>query len=163
MTACVSLVSSQSSTLQPSVSIAIAVDTAAVAAVQNGTLSNGVYMMDTEVRSGSKREGQINLHTKCNVGALIGYQILPIDAAGASGDTAVITAFAFQSGQDVFTGAGHPVQIKKPPKGLERGAYWIGQAMAAGTEIYEIQIDVSIGQLQPIRYFVTWTAKITAD
>jgi hypothetical protein len=149
--------------LKPTVSITIAVDTAAIAAVGEGPITSGVYLMDNMVRNGSTNEGQINLHTKCNVGALIGYQVLPIDAAGSASDSVVLTAFAMKGGDDVFTGAGHPIQIPDPPTGLNVGSYWIGQAMTAGTEIYEIQIEVTIGALQPTKLYVSWSAEITAS
>lgn len=151
------------SSLIPQVSVAIAVDTAAVAAASNGPITEGVYMMDNMVRNGSTNEGKINLHTKCNVEALIGFQVLPIDGAGQSSDSVKITSFAMEGGDDVFTGAGHPIRIPKPPAGLKPGAYWIGQAMAAGTETYEIQIEVTIGALQPVKYYVTWNAELTAS
>ena len=35
--------------------------------------------------------------------------------------------------------------------------------MAAGTETYQIEIEVTVGELQPVKYFVTWNATITAS
>ncbi|MCG7626745.1 hypothetical protein MHM88_02945 [Epibacterium sp. MM17-32] len=162
MSAFVSPARPVSAALTPSVSIAIAVDTAAIAAVQDGKITSGVYMMDNQVRNGSGHEGRIDLHTVCNVGALIGFQVLPINAAGTSGDSATLTSFALQGGDDVFTGAGHP-RAEPPPKGLAPGSYWIGQAMAAGTEEYQIQIEVTVGALQPTSFYVTWEATLTAS
>lgn len=163
MTATVLTAPMVASSLIPSVTVAIAVDTGAVVAASSGTITEGVYMMDNMVRNGSTNEGRINLHTECNVEALIGFQVLPIDGAGQSGDSVKITSFAMEGGDDVFTGAGHPRCVKKPPAGLKPGAYWIGQAMAAGTQTYEIQIEVTVGVLQPVKYYVTWNAELTAS
>ncbi len=163
MSGYVSLPATAVTGLKPAVSIVIAVDTAAIAAVGEGPITSGLFMMDNMVRNGSTNEGQINLHTKCNVGALIGYQILPIDAAGSNNDSTVLTAFVKQSGDDVFTGAGHPIEIADPPVGLSKGSYWIGQAMTAGTETYQIQIEVTLGALQPTTFYVSWNAEITAS
>lgn len=148
--------------LVPQVSVAIAVDTAWVAGhASSGQITEGVFMMDNMVRNGSTGEGTLSLHTHCNVGNLIGFQVMPIDAAGSSGDQVVIVGFADIEG-NVFTGAGHP--MSQPPLGsLPNGSYWIGQAMALGTETYMIQIMVTVGQLQPARYYVWWDATLTAS
>jgi hypothetical protein len=148
--------------LMPQVSIAIAVDTAFIAAqAHEGGITKGLFMMDNMVRNGSMREGTLGLHTACNAGNLIGFQVIPTDAAGASSDQVIITAFADVTG-NVFTGAGHPVQ--QPSIGnLPQGSYWIGQAMQAGTEEYQIQIKVTVGQLQPVQYYVWWIAKLTVS
>jgi len=119
-------------------------------------------MMDNKIRNGSTNEGKIDLQTRCNVGSLIGFQVLPITAAGSSTDSVVLTAFALQGGDDVFTGAGHP-RPEPPPKGLTPGSYWIGQAMASGSEQYQLQIEVSIGALQPTTFYVTWDALLIAS
>ena len=148
--------------LVPQVSVAIAVDTAYVAArAQDGYITSGVFMMDNMVHNGSAGEGTLALETVCNAGSLIGFQVIPIDAEGSQGDQVVITSFVDVRG-NVFTGAGHPIQ--QPPIGnLPPGSYWIGQALAAGTEVYQIQIEVTVGQLQPVRYFVWWTATLKAS
>jgi hypothetical protein len=149
-------------TLTPQVSIAIAVDTAFVAAqAGEGRITKGVFMMDNMVRNGSTGEGTLGLHTACNAGSLIGFQVIPTDAAGASSDKVIITGFADVRG-NVFTGAGHPVQ--QPAIGnLPQGSYWIGQAIEAGTEEYQIQIKVTVGQLQPVQYYVWWKATLTVS
>jgi hypothetical protein len=148
--------------LVPQVMIVIAVDTAYVASQANGFITSGVYMIDNMVRRGSTNEGTLDLSTICSVGNLIGFHSVPINAAGSSGDQVVITAFATIQG-NVFTGAGHP--IPQPPFGFEpQGSYWIGQAIRAGTETYQIQIKVTVGQLQPVSVFVQWpSAQITAS
>ena len=99
--------------LKPTVSITIGVDTGAVAAAGEGPITSGVYMMDNKIRNGSTNEGQINLHTNCNVTALIGFQALPINAAGSGSDTVKIKSFALVSGDDVVyrRGPSDPDQI----------------------------------------------------
>ena len=162
MTASVAQKNVATSTLVPQVSVIIAVDTAAVAAqATSGELRQGVFMMDNMLRNGSSNEGTLGLHTKCNVGMLIGFETMPIDQAGSTGDQVVITSFADMQGT-VFTGAGHPVQ-QAPLGFLPAGSYWIGQAMAAGTETYMIEIKVTVGQLQPTQYYVWWNATLTAS
>jgi hypothetical protein len=147
--------------LVPQVAVAISVDTAWIAAQgSSGRISGGIYMMDNMVRNGSSGEGTLALHTKCSAGNLIGFQTIPIDGAGSNGDQVVITAFADIEG-NVFTGAGHPIQ-QPSPGGLPAGSYWIGQAMDASTEIYMIEIKVTVGQLQPVQYYVWWNATLTA-
>jgi hypothetical protein len=146
----------------PQINIVIAVDTAFVAAqAGEGRITKGVFMMDNMVRNGSTGEGTLGLHTVCNAGSLIGFQVIPIDAAGSSRDEVIITGFADVKG-NVFTGAGHPVQ--QPSIGhLPQGSYWIGQAIQAGTEEYQIQIKVTVGQLQPVQYYVWWNATLTVS
>ena len=147
--------------LIPQVVIVIAVDTAYVASQGDGFITSGVYMIDNMVRRGSSNEGTLDLHTVCSVGNLIGFHSVPVDAAGSFGDQVVITSFADIQG-NVFTGAGHPIQ--QPPFGSEpQGSYWIGQAIRAGTETYQIQIKVTVGQLQPVSFYVQWNAQITAS
>ncbi len=118
-------------------------------------------MMDNMVRNGSVGEGTLSLQTKCNAESLIGFLALPIDAGGGSADPVVIVSFLDKTGT-VFTGAGHPVQAPPPGK-LPAGSYWIGQAMRACTETYTIQIEVTVGQLQPVQYYVWWDATINAS
>lgn len=149
------------SRLKPPTSITIAVDTAYVAAQQGQNISDGVYMMDNRVRNGSTGEGALELTTVCNDGDLIGFNVVPINVLGTSGDSVVITGFTVSQGS-VFTAAGSPRQQAALP-GEPAGAYWIGQAMSQGTQTYQIQIEVSIGQLQPVSYFINWDPFITSN
>jgi hypothetical protein len=146
--------------LSPKTSVTIAVDTAYVAAQQGQNISQGIYMMDNMVRNGSLGEGTLELTTVCNDLSLIGFNVVPIDILGGNGDQVVITGFTVSQGS-VFTAAGTPRQKASPP-GEPAGAYWIGQAMAQGTQTYQIQIEVTVGQLQPVSYFVNWDPFITA-
>lgn len=162
MSATVIRATATATSLMPQVAIVIAVDTAWVAAQgNNGVISEGVFMMDNMVRNGSSDEGTLALHTQCNAGSLVGFQAVPIDADGSSGDQVTITGFADIKG-NVFTGAGHPIQ-QPPLGGLPAGSYWIGQAIGAGTETYMIEIKVTVGQLQPVQFYVWWNATLTAS
>lgn len=159
----VAQVSRQSATLtalQPQTAVTIAVDTSYVAAQQGQNISQGIYMMDNRVRNGSQGEGTLELSTVANNGDLIGFNVVPINALGPSGDSVVITGFQVANGS-VFTAAGRPRQQSALP-GEPAGAYWIGQALAQGTQTYEIQIEVTVGLLQPVTYVVNWDPFITA-
>ena len=146
----------------PTVAVSIAVDTAYIAAqASNGFVTSGIYMFDNMLAHGSGQEGTLGLHTVCNVGQLVGFRCVPIDAEQSLGDVVVIKSFLTVSG-NVFTGAGHPVQ--QPPLGADpAGSYWVGEAMLAGKEQYTIQVEVTTGVLQKVSYYVQWNATITAS
>jgi hypothetical protein len=149
-----------SSGLSPQTSITIAVDTAYVAAQQGRNIGQGIYMMDNQVHNGSGGEGTLELSTMCDVGNLIGFNVVPIDVLGTSGDQVVITGFTVSQG-NVFTAAGTPRPQTSPP-GEPAGAYWIGQALNEGSQTYQIQIAVTVGILQPVTYYINWDPFITA-
>ncbi|MDB9433936.1 AidA/PixA family protein [Microcystis aeruginosa] len=145
----------------PTTAITIAVDTAYVAAQQGRNINQGIYMMDNMVANGSSGEGTLELHTKCPVGSLIGFNTVPINGEGASGDQVIITGFTVSQG-NVFTAAGQPRKQPSPNKEPD-GSYWIGQALNTGSQTYQIQIKVTVGQLQPVSYFINWDPFITAQ
>jgi hypothetical protein len=147
-------------TLSPQTSVTIAVDTAYVAAQQGRNIGQGIYMMDNRVRNGSTGEGTLELSTVCNNGDLIGFNVVPVNILGTSGDSVVITGFTVSQGS-VFTAAGTPRQQPALP-GEPAGAYWIGQALSQGHQTYQIQIAVTVGLLQPVTYFINWDPFITA-
>ena len=152
------LVVTQQPILKPQVAIVIAVDTAYVASQQGQNINSGVYMMDNQVNNGSTHEGQMELNSVVPVGALIGFESVPINPL--SGDTVIITGFTVSQGS-VFGSQGYPQQ--QPPIGSQpAGSYWIGQAMNAASQIYQIQIQVTVGLIRPISYFVNWDPYITA-
>jgi hypothetical protein len=146
--------------LNPTTAITIAVDTAYVASQQGRDISQGIYMMDNTVGNGSTGEGTLELHTICPVGSLIGFNTVPINGEGVSGDQVIITGFTVSEG-DVFTAAGQPRKQPSPNKEPD-GSYWIGQALRTGTQTYQIQIKVTVGQLQPVSYYINWDPFITA-
>jgi hypothetical protein len=143
--------------LQPNATVTIAVDTAYVAAQQGRNIGQGVYMMDNMISNGSSNEGQMELSTVVPVGYTIGFNSVPINFV--SGDTVIISGFNVSQG-NVFGSAGYP-QIY--PLGKEPlGSWWIGQAMNAGNQTYQIQIAVTVGQIRPVTYYVNWDPFITA-
>lgn len=146
--------------LSPQTAITIAVDTAYVAAQQGRNISQGIYMIDNRVRNGSTGEGTLELSTVCNNGDLIGFNVVPIDILGSSGDQVVITGFTVSQGS-VFTAAGTP-RVQPALPGEPAGAYWIGQALNQGNQTYQIQIEVTVGLLQPVSYFINWDPFITS-
>ena len=151
------LVVVQQPILKPPVSIVVAVDCAYVAAQQGRNISTGVYMMDNMANNGSTNEGNLELSSVVPVGALIGFNSVPIDPAAG---TVVITGFTVSQGS-VFGSQGYPQQ--QPAIGTEpAGAYWIGQAMNAGSQTYQIQIKVTVGTIRPISYYINWDPFITA-
>jgi hypothetical protein len=160
MAAHVTLADDAVSGLNPQTAITIAVDTAYVAAQQGRNISQGVYMMDNRVRNGSTGEGTLELSTKSFNGSLVGFNAVPINSLGTSGDSVVITGFTVSQGS-VFTAAGQPRQQPSPP-GEPAGAYWVGQCLNQGSQTYQIQIKVTVGVLQPVSYFVNWDPFITA-
>lgn len=136
----------------PQAQIAIVVDTAYIAANGGQNISTGIYMVDNQLNLGSSNEGQLELHTVCNNGNLIGFSVYPLDVN--SGDSVAITGFNVSQG-NVFGGAGYPLQITP--------GYWIGQALNTGSQTYQIQIKVTTGSLRPISYYVNWDPFITAQ
>ena len=152
------LVVRSSAGIQVNSTITIAVDTAYVAAQQGRNIGTGVYMMDNMISSGSTNEGQMELSTKVPVGYTIGFNSVPINPV--SGDKVIITGFNVSQG-NVFGSAGYPQEF---PLGSEPlGSWWIGQAMNAGSQTYQIQIAVTVGAIRPVTYFVNWDPFITAQ
>jgi hypothetical protein len=144
--------------IQPYATVTIAVDTAYVAAQQGRNINQGVYMMDNMISNGSSNEGQMELYTVVPVGATIGFNSVPINFV--SGDKVVISGFNVSAG-NVFGSAGYPQQFplgNEPP-----GSWWIGQAMNAGTQTYQIQIAVTVGAIRPVTYYVNWDPFIKAQ
>jgi hypothetical protein len=140
--------------LQPATAIAIAVDTQYVASQGGGGITQGIYMFDNRLDNGSKGEGGLELSTKCNAGDLIGFEIYPITELGTSGDTVSITGFNVSQG-DVFGSQGFPMQ--------QTPNYWIGQAINAGSQTYQIRAQIKTGGLRPTVFNVYWDPYITAQ
>jgi hypothetical protein len=138
----------------PATQIAVAVDTAYIAANAGQNITTGLYMTDNQLNLGSSGEGSLELHTSCNNGSLIGFSVYPINQN--SGDTVAITGFTVSQGS-VFGGAGYPIQQS------QTGNYWIGQAMNSGSQTYQIQIKVTTGGLRPVSYYVNWDPFITSQ
>lgn len=145
------------SIFNPPVSITIAVDIFYVQSQQGQNISQGVYMMDNQAANGSTNEGQMELSSVVPVGSLIGFETVPIDPTQGS---VIIAGFTVSQG-NVFGSQGYPEQVA--PIGTQpAGSYWVGQAMNAGEQTYQIQIEVKFGQVRPISYYVNWDPFITA-
>ncbi|WP_306397615.1 AidA/PixA family protein [Telluria beijingensis] len=138
----------------PQTQIAIAVDTAYIAATNGQSVGTGIHMMDNQLNMDSSGEGSLELSTVCPVGSLIGFSVYPMDMN--SGDKVVITGFNVSQG-NVFGNVGYPIQADP-----NDGSYWIGQAMNAGRQTYQIQVRVTVGTLRPTNYDIDWDPFITA-
>jgi hypothetical protein len=143
----------QSSLPCPQTAIEVAVDTSYIIAQSGQGIGTDIYMVDNELNNGSSGEGTLELSTKTNAGNLIGWQVAPIDPN--TGDSVVITGFNVSQG-NVFGSQGYPIQQDTA------GAYWVGQAMNAGSQTYQIQIMVTSGGIRPTKYFVNWDPFVTA-
>ncbi|HYI13496.1 MAG TPA: hypothetical protein VEK57_30915 [Thermoanaerobaculia bacterium] len=152
----------RTSALNPQVAITIAVDTSYVASQGGGLITQGVYMFDNQLDNGSSGEGTLELSSMVNAGDLIGFNIVPVNTAGPSGDQVIITGFNVSQG-NVFGSTGTPVEQPTPPAGEPVGAYWIGQAINSGNQTYQIHAEVSTGLLQPLTFFVNWDPFITCS
>jgi len=139
-------------TYQVSVAVTIAVDTSYVISQGGVNVTTGVYMFDNQLNHGSTGEGTLELTSNVNSGAFIGFEVVPIDPN--TGDTVAITGFNVSQG-NVFGGQGYPIQ--------QQPNYWIGQAVNAGQQTYQIQIKVTSGGLRPTNIYVTWDPYIKAQ
>lgn len=135
----------------PQTQIGIALDTAYLESLPPGTQpSTGIYMIDNRAQLGSKNEGQMELSTVCFAGDRVGWYLVPIDPT--RGDTVQITGFNVSSG-NVFAGSsGYP----QPTTNL---AYWIGRAVNAGSQTYQVQILLT--DSSGSKYFINWDPYIT--
>lgn len=137
--------------LTPDFTITIAVDTAYVASQQGRAIGAGVYMMDNAASNGSGGEGSMELSTVIPVGATLGFSVVPINPL--SGDKVAITGFVVSQGS-VFGSTGYPQQIQPD--------WWMAQAQNQGRQTYQIQIQVTVGRIRPVTYYVNWDPFITA-
>jgi hypothetical protein len=115
-------------------------------------------MMDNQSSNGSTGEGQMELSSVVPVGSLIAFNSVPINPS--SGDQVIITGFTVSQGS-VFGSQGYPQQ-QLPLPGEPAGSYWLAQAMNQGSQTYQIQIRVTVGQIRPVSYFINWDPFITA-
>lgn len=136
----------------PQTQIAIAIDTAFIAATAGQQINTGVYMMDNQLNNDSSGEGALELTTVCPMGSLIGFTVYPMDPN--STDTVAITGFNVSQG-NVFGNTGYPISVKPD--------YWVGQAINAGRQTYQIQVLVTTGVLRPIHYYINWDPFIVAQ
>jgi hypothetical protein len=142
--------------------ITIALDTQFLISQPPGTVSQGIYMFDNRVNNGSSGEGSLELTTRCNAGDIISFEVIALnDMEGTLADTVVITGFNVSQG-NVFGGSeGMPVQVNQP--GTTAGQYWLAQAVNAGTQTYQIFVQITTAGLHPITRNMSWDPFITAQ
>lgn len=128
--------------------INVAVDTVYLYSQTSGQYAGtGIYMMDNNVVGGSSGEGTEELHSKVTAGFGIGFNVFPIDALGAQGDTVEIVGMELSDGTNIFGNWGWPA--KQP----DASSYqWLGTAMTQGNCTYQLKIGVSVGGA-PLKYF----------
>lgn len=149
----VRVVKPRSTTPCPQTAISIAVDTSYVISQGGRNIGTGIYMFDNQRNDGSTGQGSLELSTVANAGDLVGFEVVPINPH--TGDTVVISGFNVSAG-NVFGNQGYPIPDSKDP------SYWIGQAVNAGQQTYQIQILVTSGGIRPTKYYVSWDPFITA-
>lgn len=132
-------------------SIVIGMDTAYIIGQQGGQVGQGIYMCDNQISQGSTGEGTLELSTHCHIGDIISFEVMPLDPT--RGDTCAITGFNVSQG-NVFSGAGYPMQGATPN-------LWYGQATTAGTQTYQIFVQITSGGLRPTKYNLNWDPFIT--
>ena len=109
--------------------INVAVDTVFLYSQTSGQYAGaGIYMMDNNVAGGSTGEGGEELSSQVTAGFGIGFNVFPIDAAGAQGDTVQIEGLEISSGTNIFGNWGYPAQ--QPSSSSYQ---WLGTAMTQGT------------------------------
>jgi hypothetical protein len=117
----------------PQTTIGIALDTAYLTS-QPGNISTGIYMIDNRLNLGSYNEGQMELFTYCYPGDNVSFYVTPIDTQ--RGDTVSIIGINVSNG-NVFGGS------LGAPQPTDNTAYWIGRAINAGQQTYQIQVLIT--------------------
>ena len=135
-------------TAVPARVINIAVDTVYLYSQTSGQFAGtGVYMMDNNVAGGSLGEGGEELNSQVTAGFGIGFNVFPIDAEGAQGDSVEIEGFEISNGTNIFGNFGFP------SKQSAKSSYqWMGTAMTQGECTYQIKIAVTVGGA-PKKYY----------
>jgi hypothetical protein len=128
--------------------INIAVDTVFLYSQTSGPYAGqGIYMMDNNVVGGSTGEGSEELTSLVTAGFGVGFNVFPIDAYGAQGDTVEIVDMELLSGNNIFGNFGWPAQ--QPATSAYQ---WVGTVMNQGNCTYQLKIGVSIGGA-PMKYY----------
>ncbi len=124
---------------RPMTQIAIAIDVDYVVGRGGGFVNEGIYMMDNRASEGSTGEGTLELSTVCPVNHCVGWTVYPVDQEGKEEDSVTITGFIVTAGS-VFGSEGRP----EPYMG--NMAYWVGEAMNAGSQTYHVRILAKSGR-----------------
>jgi hypothetical protein len=128
--------------------INVAVDTVYLYSQTSGQYAGqGIYMMDNNVVGGSSGEGSEELTSLVTAGFGVGFNVFPIDALGAQGDSVEIVGIELSNGTNIFGNFGWPSQ--QPPSSSYQ---WLGTVMVQGSCTYQLKIGVSIGGA-PVKYF----------
>jgi len=128
--------------------INVAVDTVFLYSQTSGQYAGqGIYMMDNNVVGGSTGEGTEELSSKVTAGFGVGFNVFPIDALGAQGDSVEIVGMELSSGVNIFGNWGWPQQ---QPTGSSY--QWLGTAMTQGNCTYQLKIGVTVGGA-PKKYY----------
>jgi hypothetical protein len=138
-------------------SILIAMDTAYIGGQGGGRIGQGIYMFDDQASiwgsGGNSSEGSLKLSTKCHIGDIISFECVLLDPT--RGDTTTITGIDVSQG-NVFGSAGYPKQWSGTN-------LWFGQAMNAGSQSYQIFVQIVTGGIRPQRINLHWDAFISAQ
>jgi hypothetical protein len=128
--------------------INIAVDTVFLYSQTSGSYAGqGVYMMDNNAVGGSTGEGTEELHSQVTAGFGVGFNVFPIDALGAQGDSVEIAGMELSSGVNIFGNWGWPT-----PQPASSSYQWLGTAMVQGNCTYQLKLGVSVGGA-PLKYY----------
>lgn len=118
-------------TTQCSVFVQIWVDTNAV---RNGS-TNGVYLVDNRVSSGSSSEGMGTLQTACTQGSSICWEVFTVSPC-----TTDSVSIQDISNSNAWGSSGQPEAAPDNPNA------YTGQAQTAGEADYEITLNVQLGE-----------------
>lgn len=141
----------------PQTVIRILVDTdyvAEAAAVNNGVVGNGVFMLDNRASNGSTAEGNLELHTVAMGRDFIGFYVEPVDPT--SDNTVIIEGIQCLS-NDLFTSAGMPVQVD------DKGQIFVGQACVTGNATYRVKCKLVVNGLSQETIPFMWDPYLTVN
>lgn len=114
-----------------SLDVLIVVD--ALGATSSGSLSNNVYLIDTNKYLGSWAEGQCELHSVCSNGEYIKWRVVPVSP---DNDVEIVR----------FTGTMVSTKVCIPQKeGMGTDIFWEGEVQTQGaTGSYQYSVVLSI-------------------
>ena len=139
--------------IDPNVIIDVLVDTAFVYTQNTGVMytGQGIYMVDNNVNSGSRYEGNLELFTVVGKMQTIGYNVFAIDN-GVTGAVVNITGVQFSSGTNIWTANGTPTAQAPGASTCQ----WAGRAMQQSPPnspmTYQIKISIGYAGL-PTKYY----------
>ena len=108
----------------------------------------GIYMMDNNVAGGSTGQGGLQLSSRVSPGAVIAFNVFPINYAGRTGDSVRIVDIEVAGGTNVFGGSGYPVRQPSDSYTYQ----WLGRTDKEGYCTCQVKIGVSVGGA-PMQYY----------